>query len=107
MPVLFHYQDSSHKIRNKKRIVDWLLAVAFLEQKEIEKIDFVFCDDEYLLLLNKKYLHHKTLTDIITFDESTKKEIAAEIYISVQRVEENATYFEVGFEEEVHADGHG
>jgi len=102
MPVSFHYQISSFKIKNKKRIIDWLLAVAFLEQKEIEKIDFIFCDDEFLLSLNQKFLHHKTLTDIITFDDSSKKEIDAEIFISIPRVKENATYFKVGNEDELH-----
>jgi probable rRNA maturation factor len=102
MPVSFHYQIPSFRIKNKKKITDWILLIAFLEKKEIEKVDFVFCDDEYLLLLNKHFLSHVTLTDIITFDYSEKKIITAEIYISVERVNENKTNFKVSFEEELH-----
>jgi len=102
MPVSFHFQNFSEKIKNKKRLVDWLLAVAFIEQRRIEKIDFVFCDDQFLLSLNKKFLHHKTLTDIITFDYSERDKLIAEIYISTEHVKENSTYFNVRYEDELH-----
>jgi rRNA maturation RNase YbeY len=102
MPVSFHYQVPSFRVKNKKKIIDWILLIAFLEKKEIEKVDFVFCDDAYLLHLNKNFLSHATLTDIITFDYSGKRIITAEIYISIERVKENKTNFEVSFEEELH-----
>ena len=102
MPVSFQYQVSSFKVKNQKLLINWFLTVAFLENKEIEKIDFVFCNDEFLLTLNQKFLKHKTLTDILTFDDSTKRKISAEIYVSIPRVKENATYFKVGFIDELH-----
>ena len=77
MPVLFQSQVASFKIENQQRIVEWLLTVVFIEKRRIQKIDFVFCDDEFLLSLNKKYLHHQTLTDIITFDYGERDKIAA------------------------------
>jgi probable rRNA maturation factor len=102
MPVSFQYQIFSFKIKNQKHLVNWFLTVAFLENKEIEKIDFVFCNDEFLVKLNEKFLKHKTLTDILTFDDSTKRQINAEVYISIPRVKENATYFKVGFIDELY-----
>lgn len=101
MPFSFHYQIKSFRVKGKKLMADWLLTAAFLEHKEIEHIDFVFCDDAFLLELNKKFLHHRTLTDIITFDESTKHLLMAEIYISTERVKENAATYNVSFFEEL------
>ena len=102
MPVSFAYQVSSFRIKNKKQITEWMLLVAYLEEKQIENVGFVFCDDDFLLALNKKFLSHKTFTDIITFDYSEKKKISAEIYISVPRVKENASSFKTSFKNELH-----
>ena len=102
MPVSFDYQVSSFLLKRKKQLVNWILLVAYVEKKEIEKIDFVFCSDEFLLELNRKFLSHKTYTDILTFDYSEGNEIMAEIYISIDRVKENALKLKVSFEEELH-----
>lgn len=103
MRISFHYQVPSFRIKNKKRLTDWILLIAFLEKKEVEKIDFIFCNDEYLLQLNKKFLSQKNYTDILTFNYSEKKKsITAEIYSSIDRVRENAKLFNVSFEEELH-----
>ena len=103
MRISFHYQVPSFRIKNKKRLTDWILLVAFLEKKEVEKIDFIFCNDEYLLQLNKQFLSHKNYTDVLTFNYSEKKKsITAEIYGSIDRVRENARLFNVSFEEELH-----
>jgi probable rRNA maturation factor len=102
MRISFDYQVPSFRIKNKKRLTDWILLIAFLEKKEIEKIDFIFCNDEYLLRLNKKFLSHKNYTDVLTFNYSEKKKsIIAEIYSSIDRVRENAKVFNVSFEEEL------
>lgn len=101
MPVTFQYQTRGFRVRNQKQLANWLLTAAFLEHKEIERIDYVFCDDAFLLSLNKQFLHHHTLTDIITFDESTKHLLMAEIYISVERVKDNAAAYGVSFNEEL------
>ncbi|MDR2867970.1 MAG: rRNA maturation RNase YbeY [Bacteroidales bacterium] len=65
------------------------------------EITYVFCDDEYLSEVNMKYLNHDTLTDIITFDNRVGERLNGEIYISIDRVKENAQSFEVAFEEEL------
>ena len=102
MPIAFYYQVPSFSVKNKKQVQEWILTVAFIEKKEIEKIDYVFCNDEFLLGLNTKFLHHKTLTDIITFDDSQDNVISAEIYISIPRVKENAAIFETSFQKELY-----
>lgn len=101
MPVSFHYQSGSFRVKKRKLLIDWLLTAAFMEHKEVEHISFVFCDDDYLLSLNREFLNHKTLTDIITFDESTRNLLQAEIYISIDRVKENAAAFAATFDEEL------
>lgn len=101
MPVSFHYQIAPFKLKNIRRINDWILLVCYLEKKEIEEIRYVFCDDEYLLQLNQTFLSHNTFTDILTFDYSTKKSIAAEIYISIERVKENAALLNNLFNQEL------
>ena len=73
------------------------------ERKELEAINFIFCSDEYLLGLNQAHLDHNTFTDIITFELSSKNQpLVADIYISVDRVRENARLFQVSFKEELH-----
>jgi len=65
-------------------------------------LSYIFCSDKYLLSINQKYLNHNTLTDIVTFDLAEDAEIEGEIYISVERVKENAVKYAVDFEEELH-----
>ena len=67
----------------------------------IARIDYIFCSDEYLLQLNQRHLQHDTLTDIITFDLSERAGVVGEIYISVERVKENATIHKTSFENEL------
>ena len=70
--------------------------------REIGDITFVFCDDNYLHKINLEFLDHDTYTDIITFDYSVGKEIISEIYVSTDRVEENAKKYKQTFENEIH-----
>jgi probable rRNA maturation factor len=90
MPITFSYQATSVKPSEKKKIIDWILLVAYLEHREIDDISYIICTDKYLLALNKKFLKHDEYTDIITFDTTVKKKIAAEIYISADRIQANA-----------------
>ena len=80
----------------------WLEKVVVGEGSSIGQLNYIFCNDEYLLELNRKYLKHNTLTDILTFDYSTGKEIVGDIFISVERVKENAQGIsKLSFEEEL------
>lgn len=72
------------------KLTTWLKAVVKSEGRECGKLSYCFCTDGYLLELNKKYLRHNYLTDILTFDYTEGKTISGEIYISIERVKENA-----------------
>ncbi|MGB5942555.1 MAG: rRNA maturation RNase YbeY [Leeuwenhoekiella sp.] len=80
----------------------WLIDIAEEEGKEIAELDFVFCSDAYLLKINQDFLDHDTYTDIITFDYSSGNLIAGEIFISIERVAENAETFRVAFNNELY-----
>ena len=80
----------------------WIKEVANLHNKVIGEIDYVFCSDEFLLKINQEYLSHDTYTDIITFDYSMADELAGEIYISTDRVSDNAEHYGVSMTEELH-----
>ncbi|WP_315191681.1 rRNA maturation RNase YbeY [Capnocytophaga sputigena] len=92
-PFIFPY--------NKNSVKRWVKSVAKSEGKEAGNINYIFCDDEYLHKINVKYLQHDTLTDIITFDYTEGKVLHSDIYISVERVKENAEIFKVPFQREL------
>lgn len=94
-------ENFTFKLRDKNKIREWLESVAKEERKEISEIIYIFCSDEYLLNLNQKFLNHDTYTDIITFDYSEQNILAGEIYISIERVKENAKLYKVSFKEEL------
>lgn len=90
--IYFHYLDRRIiYIKNKTTLKNFIAKVFHKEQKEIIRVDCIFCSDEYLIKINKKFLRHNFYTDIITFDLSgDNQKVAAEIYISADRVKENA-----------------
>ena len=99
--IINFFAENSFVFKNEKNYEDWLRRVIVSEGKELEEINYIFCDDEYLLEINQKYLDHDTFTDIISFDYSVGKILQGEIYISTERVSENAQEFGVSFEEEL------
>ena len=100
--VSFHSELPSFSIKEKNRIKKWLHAVAVKHGGSINAIQYVFCDDAYLLGINKEYLNHDTLTDIVTFRYSEHPQpLESDIYISVERVKENAADFSASFENEL------
>ena len=94
--IEFHFK-SELVIQNKPDYVDWINRVIISEGFSVGQIDYIFCSDEYLLELNKEYLNHDTFTDIITFDYTDGKIISGDIFISTDRVEDNARKFDVEF----------
>ena len=88
--VNFFTADKGYSLKYKTKIKDWIKSEAGLNKKEIEEINIIFCSDNYLLDLNKKFLNHNYYTDVITFDSSIENSISGEIYISVDRLKENA-----------------
>lgn len=103
MAIHFFEEDIKLKIKKKLALKKWLSYTAEKEKKSISELNFIFCSDEYLLEMNVSYLNHDTLTDIITFDNSDEaNKITGDIFISIERVIENAKKFEVVFEDELH-----
>lgn len=103
MPIHFFTEDITYSIIKPRKTVSWIKAVIKKEKASLSEINYIFCSDKYLLSLNQQFLNHNTLTDIITFNNSTQEGVLkADIYISVERVKENADKFKVLFENEIH-----
>ena len=79
----------------------WIREMVQSKSKKIGDVNYIFCDDEYLLSINQQYLQHDTYTDIITFDYCEEDILNGDIFISIERVRENAQKFEVSFQEEL------
>jgi probable rRNA maturation factor len=92
MSSIFYFnEDVTYTLRSKRKINSWLSSVATQHGHDIECLNYIFCSDEYLLSINKQYLDHDYYTDIITFDNSSQESlISADIFVSIDRVRENA-----------------
>ena len=98
--ISFNY-ETAFSLDNETQLADWIVNVISEEGYKLEEINYIFCDDEYLHKMNVDYLDHDTLTDIISFDYTVGNLIQGDIFISVDRVRENAHDFNVSFEEEL------
>ncbi|ELI6454866.1 rRNA maturation RNase YbeY [Flavobacterium psychrophilum] len=98
--ISFNY-EIDFEIQQETSYTNWVSSVILSENKSEGEINYIFCDDNYLLEINQQYLNHDTLTDVISFDYSLGDEIHGDIYISIERVRENADDFKVPFEEEL------
>lgn len=98
--ISFNY-ETDFELQNEKGFANWLSAVILSENKKEGEINYIFCNDDYLLEINQQYLDHDTLTDIISFDYSVGNELNGDIFVSVERVKENASDFNVTFQEEI------
>jgi len=102
MAVTFTSQDIQFALKNKRAIKEWVKNIIESEKKIPGQLNYVFVNDEALLKLNLDYLDHNTYTDIITFDYCEDKKINGDLFISIDRVKENAKKFNVSFEDELH-----
>ena len=98
--ISFNY-ETDFALDNETDFANWLSEVISSELKNEGEINYIFCVDDYLLEINQQYLDHDTLTDIISIDYSVGNELHGDIFISVERVRDNATDFNVSFEEEL------
>ena len=99
--IEFHFEKEV-EISDTDGIGKWITDLILNESYRLDTINYIFCSDEDLLKRNVEFLKHDTLTDIISFDYTMGKLIAGDIFISVERIEENATEFGVTFLEELH-----
>lgn len=102
MAISFNNQSISFKLKEKTKLKSWIKAVTEKEKHKLGTINYIFCTDDELLEINIKHLNHNTLTDIITFDYTEDKTIHSDIFISIERILENAEKFKVSFDEEFH-----
>lgn len=98
--ISFNY-ETDLELDNEETLANWVSEMIVEEGLSEGEINYIFCDDAYLLNLNIQFLEHDTLTDIISFDYTLGKLISGDVYISVERVRENAATFKVSFEEEL------
>lgn len=103
-PIVYHVEDISFTLpHNTDTITTWLVAVAAGHGKAIEQLSYIFCSDPYLLLVNKQFLGHDYYTDVITFPyEAEAGYVSGDVFISVDRVSDNAEQYKVSMEEELY-----
>jgi rRNA maturation RNase YbeY len=99
--ISFYTADIDFNLESELAVAEWLKQVGLEKKRTISNIEYVLCSDEYLLDINQKYLSHDTLTDIITFPLQ-ESPLEATIYISAERVKENAELYKVAFQDELH-----
>lgn len=98
--ISFNY-ELDFELSNESQYEDWISRIIESEGFEEGEINYIFCDDEYLHKINVEYLNHDTLTDIISFDYTVGNLIQGDIFVSIERVRDNATDFKVSFDDEL------
>jgi rRNA maturation RNase YbeY len=102
LAIRFFTEDISFSLKNKGLVKKWIKQTIIDESHKLRELNFIFCSDQYLLSINQQFLNHDTYTDIITFDNSDKEGlIIGDIFISVDRVQENAESFKTKMEDEL------
>ena len=100
--ISFQSEDVAFELSSPEEPAAWIRSVIEREGHELHEVCFIFCSDEYLYNLNQEYLNHDTYTDIITFPYSEPPLVEGDIFISIDRVKENASQFGAPFEQELH-----
>ena len=96
------FSENEFQLQREVAITEWLSQIISSEEYVLGELSIVFCNDEFLHRINLEFLNHDTLTDIISFDYSLGKEVHGEIYVSTERVADNAQDLNLEFEEELH-----
>lgn len=98
--ISFNY-ETDFELENEAQYEDWISRIIESEGFDEGEINYIFCDDDYLHKINVEYLDHDTLTDIISFDYTVGNLIQGDIFVSIERVRDNANDFNVSFDEEL------
>lgn len=98
--ISFNY-ETDFKLDNETQYEDWISRIIESEGFDEGEINYIFCDDDYLHKINVEYLDHDTLTDIISFDYTVGNILQGDIFVSVERVKDNANDFNVPFDDEL------
>lgn len=99
--MLEFHSENDFKLDDLEQLRDWISLSITKMGKQVGDLNYIFCNDDYLIKINQDYLNHDTYTDIISFDYSDKDILSGDIFISTERVEENANTFQVSFKEEL------
>jgi len=104
MPAIhFFEEDIAYKLKQKSAVRSWITETIQAEGYKLKELTYIFCSDNYLLQINQQYLDHDTYTDIVTFDNSDiAQTISGDIFISIDRIRENAAKFGVTEADELH-----
>jgi rRNA maturation RNase YbeY len=101
--IHFFYEETKFRFKASQKTKAWIKNIVERERKSLGDLNFIFCSDKFLHRINVDYLNHDTLTDIVTFDSSESSGlIEGDIYISIERVEENAKRYKASIEQELH-----
>ena len=101
--ITFFEEDIQYKLKDKTKVRQWIKDTIAAEGYQLDELTYIFCSDVYLLQINQQYLDHDTFTDIITFDNSTeKKTVTGDIFISIDRIRENAAKYNQTVADELH-----
>lgn len=102
-PIEFYSEDVEFSLSNPEQVADWIASVIEQHEYELADLTYIFCSDDYLHQINVEYLDHDTLTDIITFDNADEEGIIeSDIFVSIDRVRDNAQTLGIPFEDELH-----
>jgi probable rRNA maturation factor len=102
MIISFFSPENKISLKERTKLKSFIQMIFKKEGFKLKSLNYIFCSDEYLLQLNQQFLKHDYYTDIITFDFSTSKEKEGEIYVSIDRVKDNAKRLNTGFNNELH-----
>lgn len=103
IPIFFFSEEIDFNLENESLVAQWINNVIKTESHTVENINYIFCSDNYLHQINLEHLNHDTFTDIITFDLSEEEGVvSSDIFISIDRVKENADSNSTDFSEELH-----
>ena len=101
--ISFFEEDIQYNLKDKIKVKQWIKDTIAAEGYKLDELTYIFCSDAYLLQINQQYLNHDTYTDIITFDNSSEdKVITGDIFISIERIRENAAKFNQSIADELH-----
>jgi probable rRNA maturation factor len=99
--IIYNVEDVDFQLVSEKKLTDWIETVIEKEGKKLGALSYIFCSDDYLHKLNVEYLNHDTLTDVITFPYNANP-VEGDIFISIDRVKDNANDLNIPFEIELH-----
>ncbi len=103
MAIEFFTEEIDFEVKNEEKVKAWLSEIISKNSFELESLNYIFCSDEYLYQMNVEYLEHDTLTDVITFDNSDiEGVIEGDVFISIDRVVDNASTFHISVEQELY-----